>query len=494
MGFHRFLHLSSTKPTDPSVSSTHLCPRRISAHAGWALACVLLCGVIAHAEAQEAGDSSATQKESASFRPDLPTFMEHKPRIPDLLLNSKKEGSYFTGIPLIGVDPNSGFNYGAIVEWYDNGPKDSPFFTNVPYRKKLTATVNLSTHGYTEYSLKYDQPYIADSPWRIRGFAGYIDSKFEDYFGIGTSTLNPLSYPGQPGVSFTNFNEYQRALDNTTNGKTWSYFNYYGKTQWLATGDVERDFFGGLVRAIAGFQVDYVMIHDYTGNGVDGAEQLPTRLRLDQQAGTINGFNGGWLNLLRIGLAYDSRDYEPDPHSGMLLTGLMEGSAKPFGSSSNFGQFTAGWRGYTRLFPNVARLVLVGTADYSVLFAGYPFYVAPSMSLPGDERLEGLGGWRNLRGFYANRFTGNVKMHAGAELRWTFADFTLWNQNFKPMLAPFLDTGRVFNAANTFTFRDWKPTGGVGLRLAWNLATIISLDVGISGESALVYFGLGTAF
>ncbi len=456
----------------------------------WATLCLVICSAIpAHAQ-----DSVKAPSEAEAFRPELPAFMEHKPRIPDLLLTNKKTGSYFTGVPLIGVDPNSGFNYGAIIEWYDNGEKDSPFFTNAPYRKKVTATVNLSTHGYTEYSLKYDQPYIADSPWRVRAFAGYIDSKFEDYFGIGTSTLNALSYPGQPGVTFSNFNDYQRALDNIENGKTWSYYNYYGKKQWLGTGDVERDFFGGLVRAMAGFQVDYVMIHDYTGNGVDGADQLPTRLRQDQQAGTITGFNGGWLNLLRVGLTYDSRDYEPDPHSGMLLTGLMEGSAKPFGSLTNFGHFSAGWRGYTRVFPDLARLVLVGIADYSVLFANYPFYVAPSMSLPGDERLEGLGGWRNLRGFYANRFTGAVKMHAGAELRWTFADFTLWNQNFKPMLAPFVDAGRVFDAANTFSFRDWKPTGGVGLRLAWNLATIISLDVGISGESTLLYFGLGTAF
>jgi outer membrane protein assembly factor BamA len=459
-----------------------------------ALAILLICGGPCWSEAQDASQGADAQTAPPEFRSDLPEFMQNKPRIPDLLLKNKKEGSYFTGIPAIGVDPNSGFNYGVIVEWYDDGKKDSPFFTNAPYRKKLTTTVNLSTHGYTEYSLNYDQPYVADSPWRIRSFAGYIENTFEDYFGIGTGTLNRLTFTGLPGVSFGGFDEYRRQLNNVTGGKTWAYYNYYGKTQWLLTGNVERDFFGGLLRPLAGFQVDYVKIHDYTGAGVNGAENQPTRLREDALAGQLIGVNGGWLNLLRLGLTYDTRDYEPDPHSGMLAQVLLEGSTKVLGSVSNFGHVTGSWRGYTPLFPEHTRLVLAGAADYSVHFADTPFFAYPSMSLPGDERMEGLGGWRNLRGYYANRFTGKVEAHAGAELRWTFADFTLWNQNLKPMLAPFFDAGRVFDSAGTFTFRDWKPTGGIGFRLAWNLATVISVDYGFSSESNLLYVNLGTAF
>ena len=50
--------------------------------------------------------------------------MRSKPPIPELLLKDKREGAYFTGLPLIGVTPESGVVYGATIQWYDNGPKD----------------------------------------------------------------------------------------------------------------------------------------------------------------------------------------------------------------------------------------------------------------------------------------------------------------------------------------------------------------------------------
>ena len=33
----------------------------------------------------------------------------------------------------------------------------------------------------------------------------------------------------------------------------------------------------------------------------------------------VIGFNGGWDNALKAGLTFDSRDFEPDPASGMML-------------------------------------------------------------------------------------------------------------------------------------------------------------------------------
>ena len=59
-----------------------------------------------------------------------PEFMANKTPQPDLLLKDKRKGSYFTGFPAIGWDPESGFNYGASVQWFDNGPADSPFLTS----------------------------------------------------------------------------------------------------------------------------------------------------------------------------------------------------------------------------------------------------------------------------------------------------------------------------------------------------------------------------
>jgi len=85
-------------------------------------------------------------------------------------------------------------------------------------------------------------------------------------------------------------------------------------------------------------------------------------------------------------------------------------------------------------------------------------------------------------------------MQGSLELRWSLFDFEVWNQHFKPMLVPFVDAGRVFDKIDRFSLKDWKVAGGVGLRVAWNLATIVSFEYGISGEGNLFYMEIGHQF
>lgn len=420
--------------------------------------------------------------------------MRNKPQIPELLLKDKREGAYFTGIPVIGTDPESGVILGANVQWFDNGAKNSPYFTYAPYRKKVSGTFDISTNGRQEYILEYDQPYVADTPWRVRAYGSYVGEKFADYFGIGEGTLNRLSFPGTPGVTYRRANDYFNAARDIRDGKTWARFNYFDKRQATFVGNVEHDYFGGLLRPLLGLQISHVEVRDYTGVEVNGATNQETLLRQDAREGRIRGFGGGWLNLARIGLTYDSRDYEPDPTSGVLGQALLEGTSRWLGSSSDYGHLTVKFQGYHRLIPDVTRLILAGNAVYSAHFGVVPFYALSSLAAPNEEAKQGLGGWNTLRGYYANRFVGKVKMHGTVELRWSPFDFTVWNQNIRPTLVPFVDAGRVFDKIGKFRVDDWKIAGGIGLRLIWNLATIISFDVGFSRESTLFYLELGHQF
>ena len=224
-------------------------------------------------------DPAAKPEEPPALRvPAPPDFMRNKPRIPDLVLKDKKEHWYFTGIPLVGVDPDSGFNYGASVQWYDDGPKDSPFFYYAPYRKRVAVSALRTTEGTQEYYVEYDQPYIADSPWRVRAFGGYLGNKFQDYFGVGQRTLERLSFPGNPGTTYRRANDYFDALKENPDGKTWARFNFYDKRQILFKADLERDYLGGLLRPLVGLQVSHLQAVDYTGVEVKGAinqETLP---------------------------------------------------------------------------------------------------------------------------------------------------------------------------------------------------------------------------
>lgn len=439
--------------------------------------------------------ASAAQPETpAPVVPPPPEIMRNKPPIPELLLKDKREGAYITGLPLIGVTPESGVIYGGTIQWYDNGSKDSPFFAYAPYQKKINAIIDLGTEGRQEYILEYDQPYIADTPWRVRASGAYLVYEFEDYFGVGEETLRKLRFPGAPGVTYTRADDYFDALKDNRGGRNWARYNYYDRRQIAFAVNVERDTLGGLLRPLVGFQVSHVDVRDYTGADVEGGINQETKLREDFRNGKILGFDGGWLNLLRVGLTYDSRDYEPDPTSGIVAQALLEGTTRWLGAGSNFGHATVGFQGYHRLLPDLTRLVLAGNLLYSAHFGDTPFFALPSLAIPGSERKEGLGGWRTLRGYYGNRFVADVAMQGTLELRWSPLDFTVLRQHIKPILVPFADVGRVFDKVDRFSLDHWKATGGVALRVAWNLATIISFEYGIGSEGGLFYMEIGHQF
>jgi hemolysin activation/secretion protein len=105
-----------------------------------------------------------------------------------------------------------------------------------------------------------------------------------------------------------------------------------------------------------------------------------------------------------------------------------------------------------------------------------------------------LGGYNTLRGFKQARFVGDAAAWANVELRWSFAETTFKNQHLRFMLVPFADAGRVFDSIGNTTLKDWKADGGAGLRLVWNLSTVVSFDYGRSRESSFFNMELGHQF
>jgi len=442
----------------------------------------------------EAGTTASSEFRQVETVPPPPAFLYNRPPLPDQILQDKRQGRYATGIPIIGTDPDNGIWYGAQVQWYDDGRKDSPFFYYAPYRKRITVNVGRATEGTQDYWVDYDQPYVADTPWRVRGFGGYLEHKFQRYFGIGESTLGKLSFPGLPGVSFDRAEDYFNHLSDNSNGTTFARYNAYDRRQLLFTGDLERDYLGGVLRPLVGLQISHVDARDYTGKTVNGYVEQETKLHTDFRNGSIRDFEGGWLNLARVGLTYDTRDYEPDPTSGVLGQLLAEGSMQWMGADSRWGHFSATGQYFYPLVLEKTRLILATNAVYSNSFGGVPFFAYPSMNAPGVYTKEGLGGFRTLRGFYGERFVGPVQIQGNLELRWTVGSFTILNQNLRPMFVPFLDLGRVFDKSDRFSFDKWQPTGGLAFRLAWNVATIVSFDLGFSREGYGFYMETGHPF
>ena len=70
------------------------------------------------------------------------------------------------------------------------------------------------------------------------------------------------------------------------------------------------------------------------------------------------------------------------------------------------------------------------------------------------------------------------------EIRWTFAHAHVAGQDLALIGVPFLDMGRVFDRISQTSVRGWARSQGLGLRVAWNQATVIMADYGFSTEDS----------
>jgi hypothetical protein len=436
----------------------------------------------------------STSKDDERMPPYVPppSFASRKPQMPEFLLKNKREGWFFTGFPAIGWDPDTGFNIGAAAQIYNNGKKDSPFFRITPYRQSIEVVAGVSTTKTLQIRAKYDSLYLKDTPWRVRSDVelDYNPSKY--YFGIG-SDGQQLIFPGT-GQVFGSYEAYKNALKQQVGGQTnEKYDNYkYTRLGWRASG--EYDLIGGWLRPLMGLQVAYVWTGDYTGRVISGATQLPTHLSVDCNSGRAKGCSGGRDIFVKLGVSFDTRNFEPNPNKGFMLEVVSELSPKFLGSSFYYGRLNTDLRVFGKIFDyKTQRLVLAGRFFYQWQFGDVPFYSMNTMAF-SDKDQTGLGGFRTIRGYRLDRFIGPVAMMANMELRYTFYEFEIWKQHISLGFKPFLDAGRVFDNVSDTSFRNWKIGGGGGLQLVWNLATVINFDAAWSGEGNAFYMEAGTQF
>jgi outer membrane protein assembly factor BamA len=408
----------------------------------------------------------------------LPAWAADRSKVPEA--DRKVEGGFPDGLPLVGYDTNLGLGLGVGAHYTLTGARTDPLFDYTPYRHRFYAQVYVTTGGYQQHILSYDGFFVGNSPYRLRAVLQFERNTGANYFGTGTATLADLSYHGS---SYTTY-------DGAVNAAGPHYFRYgYTKPQGQVL--LERSLFGGRVRALYGINAQYVAITRY-----DSAT-APTKLGMDCAAQLANDCGGGWNNSLRAGVAFDTRDFDPDPNSGIFVDSTGQWSAKGFGSVANYLRWTTAARAYYSPFPRLADVVLAGRVLYSVQSATVPFFAMNTLIMAGgtDDATDqtGLGGERTIRGYRQDRFIGPVAAAATAEIRWTFVRFDLLRQHFSLQIAPFVDTGRVFDRVG-LSFDDWKVAGGGGLRIGWNRSTIIMFDFGASREDTGFYVDFGMMF
>lgn len=417
-------------------------------------------------------------------------------------LARKNENGYFTGLPLFAYSTDIGFGGGARAYYYWNGVRTDQRFAVTPYLHRVFLQAFVSTRGIQFHWLDYDAPKIFDTAYRVRSqliFARNINS---NYFGLGNAALRPLAFPGEPGTTYDNYADYSAAQQRVVGGTTYAKYDQYDQLRPLWIASVERNFAGDKVRLLGGLGFSWARIEDYTGKQVDAlddngnettATMATTRLRMDCDAGRLVGCDGGRENFFRFGISYDTRDFEPDPNRGVFIDVALDAATVALGSEYDYLRLLGAARGYWSPFPDNADLVLAGRGLLQLQTKGVPFYSANSLPFTEDFR-NGLGGHRTLRGYKQDRFVGRTMAALNAEIRWTFHRGRWLRQQWGLMLVPFFDVGRSFDNVTALTWRDWRPSYGGAFRVGWNLATIITVDYGISSEDSGLYINFGHIF
>jgi len=417
----------------------------------------------------------------------LPFAISHEKRLSDEDLKNKKEGAYITGVPDISSDPVNGFGYGGEGSVFFNGKRSDPFFAYTAYRAELNITAFNTTRNQRELMLKMDIPYVFNTKWRLRLEAGYESNPNLLYFGNTEKSLGGLSYfPNNDSAAapLTNvaYSDYEK--NGLTGNNT--FYNTYIKKEFILNVSGERSYFDGKLRALIGYEIASVDITTFPGN---------SDLQSDFEQKKILGVGKNLVGILQTGLIYDTRDLETDPSQGIFAELTNELSLKALGSAYNFNKTFFHFNFYQNLISKKTKALVLAAR----IAAGYTDGAAPFFEYQdqwsSEGSIEGLGGAFTLRGYKQSRFMSRVMTFNNLELRWRFAQADLLKQHFAFSGVPFVDAGGVWDdLSRVGNFNNYRVSEGLGLRIAWNVNTILRFDYAISKEDRQFFFNLSHAF
>ena len=417
----------------------------------------------------------------------LPFTIAKEKKLPNDELANKKEGMYFTGIPDISSDPITGFGYGAEGSLFFNGKKSDPFFAYTPYRAELSVALFNTTKSAQEAKLGLDVPYIFNTQWRLRTEAAYEINPNFLYFGITEKSLYPLNYYPNNNLSNSIVNNASySAYDNSLTGNKVA-FNTFTKSEAVLNISMEHSFMEGKLRTLGGYEIAQINISTPLNDN--------SAVRKDFNSGLIKGFGNNTISLIQLGVIYDTRDLETDPSKGVFAEITHEISLTALGSKFNFNKTFIHANGYYPVLPKLfKKMILCGSFGLSLTNGDAPFFEYPdAWSSEGD--IDGMGGSRTLRGYKQARFVAPVMQYVDIEMRCRFLQFNVLKQNLVFSGVPFFDQAGVWNNLSRVSHTEnMRYSEGLGLRIAWNVNTILRFDYAVSKEDNQFFFQLGHTF
>jgi outer membrane protein assembly factor BamA len=408
-----------------------------------------------------------------------------------------KTGWKFGGaLPAVSFDSDLGFQYGALAEFFNYGnPSVFPEFLD---------------HTYTEIS-------------RYTKGSGIYRFMFESNHLIpGVHMTSDLSYLPDRASTFYGFNGYESVynkdwMDDKLSAPLYRtrMFYRFERNQFRFKNDFQGKLSGNHLKWSAGFafqnfensSVNITKLNKGKDVKLPTVEEQPGLFERYQDLGLIseNEANGGWVNTLKAGLMWDSRDNRPNPMKGLWTELGLEVSPKFMGNDWGFTRLYVIHRQYfTLIEKNLSFVYRVGYQ--STLSGQVPFFYQSQVitSMLTGATNEGLGGASTLRGVMKNRVIGDAFVMGNVELRWKPLYFKFLKQDCYLGLDAFYDFGRITkdikmptNLESTFNtlynsdgttenFSDYfKPgteklhqSAGVSIMFVMNQNFVVAVDIG----------------
>jgi len=368
------------------------------------------------------------------------------------------ETRYFP-IPAISTSRNDGSDFGLIVPALMTGPDGDLKYLIAPMVVYNTivgtrGTVNLFRYepggkqlrgiaSWTErierkFVLSYVDPGFSNGRYSIGLSAMHFKNATVRFFGLGSTTHKDDE---------TNYTASETRAD-------WRFGIYLNEVTQIAVSQRFRH-----MQAIQHGATNL----DFTG------DMFPN----------VSGVEGATILGERISFLYDTRNNLVTPTDGMAITAYAE-------IDHNFRQGVGPM--YSRYGLEVKKM-FASESKRAILVIRGDLQATIGSDVPFFEQ-SSLGGQNNLRGYGVDRyidkqliaFSVEERIHIlRARLAGVMADFEL---------APFVDTGQVFNSFKNVSFKDYRITPGVGFRGIIRPNVVGRIDYGFSKEGGVIFAGL----
>lgn len=424
-----------------------------------------------------------------------------------------KTGWKFGGaLPAVTFDSDLGFQYGALVEFFNYGDGS----TYPDYFDHTYTEISHFTKGSGIYRFMYESNHLIK----------------------GVHLTSDLSYLPDQANHFYGFNGYESVfnkqwMDETDADYRTRMFYRMERNQFRFKNDFQGKLSGDHIKwsggfAFQNFEVNSVDI-DKLNKGKDvklpSVTDEPGLYEIYQALNIIdaNEADGGWVNTIKAGLMWDSRDNRPNPMKGLWTEVGVEVAPKFLGNDWGFSKLFITHRQYFTIIEN--DLSFVYRLGYQATISGdVPFFYQSQVitSMLTGATNEGLGGSSTLRGVLRNRVIGDAFFLGNAELRWKPVYFKFLKQDCYLGLNLFYDFGRVTknislpdniesNFDNLFKPSQVKGPGdvfsnyfipgtekfhmstGTSIMLAMNQNFVIAVDIGkaLNEQDGNIGFSIG---